>query len=141
MKKMPKQRWLFVILVPGLIQCFSCSKNSNPGSVFSAPGYWTGSFFSGATLAILNRADGTGRIYLLTTGSTDTSAQFVKLDGSYNVQGDIYSANFIDTSGSIYVNMESSRTTPNSIEGVFSLNNYVPSANTIETFDFQLVRH
>src|SRR5580765_237805 len=119
MKRMLKKCWLFVILVPGLTLCFSCKKNSNPGPVFSAPGYWTGSFFSGATLGVLNRADGTGRVYLLTTGSADTSAQNIKLDGTYSVQRDIFAANYIDTSGTVYINLQSSRNSSNSIDGVF----------------------
>jgi hypothetical protein len=141
MKKVLKQFCFWAILLPELTLCFSCQKEATPGPGFSAPGYWVGSFFSGATMAILNRTDGSGRVYLLTTGSVDTSAQIVKLDGTYNVQNNIFIANYIDTSGTIYINVQSSRTSSNSMEGVFFLNSSMPSGNTIETFDFDLVKH
>jgi hypothetical protein len=140
MKKMLKQLLTFLILVPGLGLCFSCQKDSNPQPAFSAPGFWMGSFFSGATLAILNRPDGTGRAYVLTILGQDTASPGVKLDGTFNVQGDIFKANYVDTSGAVFVNLQSIHTSSNSIDGVFFLNSSATSGNTIESFNFQLVK-
>jgi hypothetical protein len=140
MKKMLKQLLPFVILVPGLTFCFSCQKDSNPQPSFSAPGFWMGSFFAGATLAILNRPDGTGRAYVLTILGQDTASPGVKLDGTFNVKGDIFTANYIDTSGTVFINLQSSRTTTNSMDGVFFLKSSTTASNTIESFNFQLVK-
>lgn len=140
MKKILKRFGLFAIVVPGMSLCFSCKKDSNPPA-FSAQGFWIGSFFSGATMAVLNRPDGSGRLYLLTTLGQDTSTNSVKLDGTYSVLGDVFAANYIDTSGTTYVNVQSTHTSANSLEGVFFLNGSSPAGNSVETFNFQLVKH
>jgi hypothetical protein len=140
MKKILKPFFPFVMLVSGMILCFSCQKNSNPLPAFSAPGYWMGSFFAGATIAILNRPDGTGRVYLLTILGQDTATPGVKLDGTFNVKGDIFAANYIDTSGAVSINLQSSHTSSNSMDGVFFLNSSTTASNSIESFNFQLVK-
>ena len=140
MKRMLSQFCMSSILISGLSLGFSCQKNSNQTPAFSAPGYWAGSFFSGATIAILNRSDGTSRVYLLTTLGVDTSSGGVKLDGTFSVQGNIFSANYIDSVGLTYINVQSERTSSNSIDGVFFLNSSTTASNTIETFNFELVK-
>jgi hypothetical protein len=140
MNKKLKQLLFYVILVPGFSICLSCQKDSNPPPAFSAPGFWMGSFFSGATLAILNGPNGTGRAYLLTIAGADTATANIKLDGTYNVQGDIFKANYIDTAGTVSLNLQSSHTSSNSMDGVFFLNNSTTGGNSIESFNFQLVK-
>src|SRR5262249_47096389 len=55
---------------------------------FSAVGYWTGTT-SPINIGILNRENGTSRLYLLATADT-TSAAF-KYDGVYTVNGGDFS--------------------------------------------------
>jgi hypothetical protein len=83
MKKIKK-----AIVVLALITGFvSCKKNVNNNPSFSAIGYWTGNS-SPIRIGILNRMDGTSRLYILT--GSDTSDSRFKYEGFYTVKGDIF---------------------------------------------------
>jgi hypothetical protein len=85
MKKMFITATLF-----SLILLLSCKKDTPS---FSATGYWKGNLFY-YTSALLNRPDGTTRMYakIPGPGSTDTASAEFKYDGTFTVSENVYRA-------------------------------------------------
>jgi hypothetical protein len=94
-----------------------CKKETVTESLVSANGFWKGVGFGGVTLALLNKTDGTARLYVLFS-SSDTATAMNKLDGKYTLNQNVYKNHLIDTTG-IIVDMQSSRLTANYMDGVY----------------------
>jgi hypothetical protein len=109
-------------LVLTILFLFSCKKNNDrdPISPFSAPGFWTGSLSAGVGIGIINREDGTTRLYILVSNA-DTATAPIKHDGTYTVSGGVYKAEYQngDVNSHNTINLETSRTTAYSMTGVF----------------------
>jgi hypothetical protein len=94
----------------------SCQKEKlAPPSAFSAAGFWSGALSTGpAILDILNKPDGTVRVYLREV--IDTAAASFKLDGRYTVTGDNYDARVQDSTN--FMRLQTTHTTTTSMGGV-----------------------
>ena len=99
----------------------SCKKDGVPATTGLASGYWKAGFLGGGTtFNLLNRDDGTSRLYILiSTG--DTANADSKLEGSYRVSEEIFIAHYTDTSGTF--DLQSSLITRNYMNGIFLVNN------------------
>ena len=84
-----KKMFITATLV-SLILFLSCKKDTPS---FSAAGFWKGNLFY-YTSALLNRPDGTARMYakIPGPGGTDTASAEFKYDGTFTVSGNIYRA-------------------------------------------------
>jgi hypothetical protein len=112
MKKMN----VFLVVSVMLTLLISCQKEKvTPPSVFSAVGFWSGAFASGPLIIdILNRPDGTTRIYLRVT--TDTALAANRFDGAFTVTGDDYRAQAHDSN--LIMKVQTLHTTTTSMEGI-----------------------
>jgi hypothetical protein len=77
--------------IVALLTLFACKKN---GPSFSARGYWDGTFANAHHIAILNRDDGSSRLYFQITGSDTVNPQ--KFEGTYTVEDGVYRAFFLN---------------------------------------------
>src|SRR5436190_24285063 len=75
-----------VILVMSLF--FSCKNNRDTAPSFFATGYWRGHLSMGSNIGIINRPDGTSRLYLST--NFDTTTALHKYDGTYTIRKDTF---------------------------------------------------
>jgi len=125
-----------LVIIAALNFLVSCKKEKDiaPAS-FSATGYWVGNFGIFDVIGILNRPDGTSRLYSL-TGNLDTTRAGIKFDGTYTVRGDVFSSNYFSEGGQIH--LETSHTTFNSMTGVLILSN--PSQNIGNAYTFLVVK-
>lgn len=126
-----------IILLFDLVAC----KKSDPVSapVFKAVGYWEGNIVGGGFFAVLNKQDSTSRLYVSGGNGLDTANQ-IKFDGDFSVNGDTYYANFLDTTGTILINLQTERTATNSMNGVLFQTEHNPDNDQRVAIDFDLVR-
>jgi hypothetical protein len=119
-----------------LLSLFSCKKDNATVPQFSAAGYWEGNFLVPAPVVtvILNKSNGSSRFYGLSTGNPDTALAPLKFDGTYTVNGEIFHANYTDTSGNT-IRLETSRTTLNSMSGVLVLFIKLGNIETANSFE------
>ena len=106
----------FLIVTAMIVFFISCQKEKvAPPAAFSAVGFWSGSFAGGPlVIDILNRPNGTARVYLRVT--TDTASSANKLDGTFTVTSDNYEAHTRDATFTMKI--QSLHTTATSIEGI-----------------------
>jgi hypothetical protein len=79
-----KKRSITISMCMAVLLTAACKKENDIPS-FSPAGYWRGNAFIYHT-AILNRADGTSRLYYVIPG-TDTANALLKREGTYTVAG------------------------------------------------------
>lgn len=114
-----------------LVLCilFSCKKDKDDPPVdnssgFSAPGFWRG-VIAGRTatlgFGVLNRANGTCRVYDLANGPDTT--QVAKLDGTYTVTGDYYRAHIPGAGPGNSIFLETTSTTARIMKGIITIDN------------------
>jgi hypothetical protein len=125
--------FIVMLLITVLI---SCEKEKiAPPSAFSAVGFWSGALASGpGVLDILNRPDGTARIYLRL--SPDTALALLKIDGRFTVTEDHYEAQAHDSINTMKI--QTLHTTTRSMEGVVFLS--VSDNNTLTSFPFEVAK-
>lgn len=128
----------FAIVIPALLFFFACTKNVDVPPTFSPVGYWEGPLFSGIIVGILNRPDGSSRVYLVQGG--DTTSTFTSMEGRYSVREDIFQANYVDSAGVNYINIETARTTARSMNGELFLHMSNVNQNTSTAFSFEVIK-
>ena len=107
-----------IVVTTFLLPLFSCKKNMNTAPSFSAEGYWTG-HSSPINIGILNRRNGTSRLYLLS--DSDTASVSSKYDGTYSVDGNVFrfkSDAHIDT---VNLFMKTTYSSSGSMSGVLTI--------------------
>jgi hypothetical protein len=126
----------FLIVVPVLVFFISCQKEKvAPPSAFSAVGFWSGSFAGGPlVIDILNRPDGTARIYLRVT--TDTALAANRFDGTFTVTGDDYRAQAHDSN--LIMKVQTLHTTTTSMEGIVLMT--TPVEGQLVSHPFEVVK-
>jgi hypothetical protein len=89
-----------------LLSCFitaatfsSCSKDAQePIEITSSPsvtGFWRGTVGVGGDIAIMQNANGTGRLFMFGPGTNrDTAAATIKLSGNWQLNGNTYKSVF-----------------------------------------------
>jgi len=123
------------IVMLSLLFLFSCKKDKDTAPPFSATGYWRGYIVPNQLFGILNRADGSSRVYVL-TGIGDTAAANTRHDGHYTVSGDFFRFEHSGSDG--YVYLETSRTTSYSMTGVYT--QIGGNANIANGFPFEVIK-
>lgn len=112
-----------------LITFTSCKKEEDGIPSFSAVGYWTGTT-SPISIGILNRENGTSRLYVLTDADTTTAA--FKCDGIYKVNGDDFSfQSYPNDDGADFL-MKTVHGRSGSMSGVLKIRNL--PGNTLDSF-------
>jgi hypothetical protein len=136
---------IFIALIAS-ITLFSCNKNNDrePIPGFSAEGFWRGSLSSGTGIAVLNRDNGTSRLYILTT-SSDTATAFVKHDGEYGsnhgTQGYFHSEYLTHDGASIdHFIVETTRASGSSMLGVVTHTAVSDTLQMQSSYSFQLTK-
>lgn len=83
----------FALYLFSMITGFACAKESTPPSVV---GYWRGAFGAGMEITILQREDGTGRLYAFpaTILGRDTAQDAIKIDGTWQLKNGNYVASY-----------------------------------------------
>ena len=109
---------IYAAVIISMMFFFSCKKDKYVKPPFSAVGYWNGATNGGTGFAILNRADGSCRIYQLVNG-TDTAHAILKLDGIYHVEDDDYTAHCENSE--VAAELLTLYTTENSIRGSITM--------------------
>ena len=102
-----------------LLLCCNSGKNQPPA--FSATGFWEENSLFGS-VGILNRADGTGRLYMM--NESDTAKALHKYDGVYAVHGNTYRFQTLANREGIDICLESSRDASGKMSGVLSTQSY-----------------
>jgi hypothetical protein len=126
-----------IVLLFDLAACKKSAPVSAP--VFKAVGYWEGNATGTGLFALLNKQDGSGRFYLFIGQSLDTADQ-IKFDGSYSVIGDTYYANFLDTTGTLLLNLQTEQTSLNAMSGILFQTQHNPDNDQRIGIGFNLVR-
>jgi hypothetical protein len=106
-----------LIAITSLLFLAACQKDSDKTPVLSAIGFWKGVGFAGSPIAILNKVDGTTRLYTDLPGTLDT-ATAGKLDGTFTFMGNVFRSHVVDTLGTV-VDIQSSRIGENYMDGIF----------------------
>lgn len=103
---------LVISLATGVLLLASCKKDSEtaaaenimairePGTTYNAVGYWRGQAWELFHIAVLNRDNGTARLYVKIPGM-DTASALGKFDGIYLKSGSEYL--FADTISNYYL--------------------------------------
>jgi hypothetical protein len=130
-----------VMIVPALLFLSSCQKdkdkNNNASLPFSPAGYWVGTMNPGS-IEILNRPDGSSRLYLL-VNNHDTASTSSKFDGTYSAgSNSFYFQSSTRTDGTT-VHMQTTQATPTFMSGVFILK-FSSLRDTTITLPFEIVR-
>ena len=100
---------------------FACNRQKNQPPAFSATGFWEEYSLFGS-IGILNRPDGTSRLYLM--DRSDTSAAMRKYDGVYSVHGNTYRFQTLANREGIDICLETSRNASGKMAGVLSTQSY-----------------
>lgn len=95
-----------------------CEKETGE-SKFAAAGYWRG-YVLNLNSAILNREDGSSRIYLQIPGA-DTANAVIAWDRHFTVPGGLFKATYLKGTDTIFV--DTTTATPNSMSGALILYN------------------
>jgi hypothetical protein len=109
---------LLVLWAPLLL---SCHREKDQPPAFSATGFWEENSLFGS-IGILNRPDGTSRLYLM--DQSDTTAAMRKYDGVYSVHGNTYRFQTLANREGIDINLETSRNAAGNMTGVLSTQSY-----------------
>jgi hypothetical protein len=99
----------------------ACNREKDRPAAFSATGFWEENSAFGS-IGILNRPDGTSRLYLM--DQSDTSAAMRKYDGVYSVHGDTYRFQTLANREGIDICLETSRNASGKMTGVLSTQSY-----------------
>ena len=121
-----------IVTMLALVSVFFYKKEYEDATQFTATGYWKGSSNASAGINILNRADGTSRVYFL-AGNLDTATAVKKLDGRYTVNNDVFRSHYADSAAIDFIDVQTSHTASNSMDGIFFL-------NTSRAFTFQAIK-
>ena len=111
-----------------LLPFFSCKKNMNTAPSFSAEGYWTG-HSSPINIGILNRRNGTSRLYLLS--DSDTASVSSKYDGTYSVHGNIFCFKSDADIDSVNLYMKTTYNSSGSMSGILTIRSSVENKSSI----------
>jgi hypothetical protein len=117
---------LFICLCSSFI--FSCSREKNESPAFSATGFWKENSIFGS-VGILNRPDGTSRLYLM--DKSDTATALRKYDGVYTVHGETYHFRTMANREGIDISLETSRNPSGYMTGMLSTRSYKQLAASI----------
>ena len=99
----------------------SCNREKNQPPSFSATGFWEENSLFGS-IGILNRPDGTSRLYLM--DQSDTAKAMRKYDGVYAVHGNTYRFQTLANREGIDICLETSRNPSGKMSGVLSTQSY-----------------
>ena len=113
-------RGIFFICLSCLF-IFSCNRAKNEAPAFSATGFWKENSIFGS-IGILNRPDGTSRLYLM--DKADTASALRKYDGVYTVHGDTYHFRTMANREGIDISLETSRNPSGYMTGMLSTRSY-----------------
>lgn len=90
----------FLIACAVIATLLSCSKD-NDGSIQQQPaapsvtGFWRGTVGVGGDIAIMQNANGTGRLFMFGPGTNrDTAAATIKINGNWQLNGHMYKSIF-----------------------------------------------
>jgi len=113
------RRFYFVCVILPLL--FSCSREKNEAPAFSATGFWKENSLFGS-IGILNRPDGTSRLYLM--DKLDTASAIRKYDGVYSVHGNTYRFRTMANREGIDISLETSRNPSGNMTGMLSTQSF-----------------
>lgn len=112
-----KQIPVLIICTLAVLMQPACTKEKEDGPKFLAPGYWRGNAFIYHT-AILNRSNGTSRLYYVIQGY-DTTLSLLTKEGVYSVNNGVFKAAYPyggGTDDSIFI--ESTTVSPSDMSGL-----------------------
>src|SRR6185295_4987620 len=107
---------MITAVAAGIIMLLTVACKKEKEASFSALGFWKGYFFA-YSAALVNRPDGTARIYIAFRNS-DTAGAQLKLDGLYTSTPDSYFGHFRSDTDTI--TFKARRVSPGSMAGTSS---------------------
>ena len=113
------KKFIFLLFCSPLL--LACNRERNQPPAFSATGFWEENSLFGS-IGILNRPDGTSRLYLM--NQSDTSTAMRKYDGVYSVHGNSYRFQTLDNREGIDICLETSRNASGKMTGMLSTQSY-----------------
>ena len=140
MDKMKKGRLCVAALGLSVVTLLGCKKDAPAPAAFDAKGFWSGALEQGLILSVLNRADGSSRIYLSINAGGDSASAYYKLDGLYGVKASEYRANYVDSLGTTKMRVQTDETSTNGMHGVLFFSFPNPTEITNAAFQFTMVR-
>jgi hypothetical protein len=128
-----------LLIVPALFFLVSCQKDKDKNGTlpFSPIGYWTGTMNPGS-IEILNRPDGSSRLYFL-VNNHDTASASGKFDGLYSAGSNSFYFQSSQRTDGISVHMQTSQATTTFMTGVFILN-FPSTRDTTFTLPFEIMK-
>src|SRR5678816_1485978 len=82
-----------VVSMGMLLLLTACKKETVSAGNFSPFGYWKGYWYAYNT-AILNRVNGTSRVYILIPNGDDTASAVYKIEGKFSVNGSVFRSDY-----------------------------------------------
>jgi hypothetical protein len=114
MKQSMKKIKIPVLLIFSLFFFLSCKQSATIQPLFSATGYWRDQSTL-ESVGILNRPDGTSRLYILT--NNDTAFAMHTYDGTYSVHGNTFRFQSFNCGDGAVIYMETKRNLSGSMSG------------------------